>query len=179
MLVGLRVLGREFPAVESIGIDTWGVDYALLDADGNLLAEPVSYRDDRTTRSSTRSTVSSPRSSSPSTDCSSCPSPPSTNSRPSSWSAVERAAAVVLLPDLLAYWLTGELGTERTNASTTGLLDARTGTWSGKILRAVGVPTDMFPPLQQRGEHPRPALRERSRKNRAQHVRDGRHRGVA
>ena len=48
MLVGLAMLAREFPTVESIGIDTWAVDYALLDADGELLADPIAYRDDRT-----------------------------------------------------------------------------------------------------------------------------------
>ena len=45
---GLRTLGREFPTVESIGIDTWAVDYGLLDAGGSLLADPVAYRDTRT-----------------------------------------------------------------------------------------------------------------------------------
>ena len=45
---GLRMLGREFPSVESIGIDTWAVDYALLDAGGTLLADPIAYRDTRT-----------------------------------------------------------------------------------------------------------------------------------
>ena len=84
VLVGLRLLGQEFPAVESIGIDTWGVDYGLLDADGILLADPVSYRDERTHEVIDQvHAVSAPRSSTPSTDCNSCPSPPSTNWPPS------------------------------------------------------------------------------------------------
>ena len=49
VLTGLARLAREFPRVESISIDTWGVDYGLLDAEGALLAEPVSHRDGRTT----------------------------------------------------------------------------------------------------------------------------------
>ena len=52
----------------------------------------------------------------------------------------DRAAHVVLLPDLLAYWLTGELRTETTNASTTGLLDARTGSWAGDLLDRLDMP---------------------------------------
>src|SRR5690349_19924872 len=48
VLDGLGSLARTHPTVESIGIDTWGVDYALLDDAGDLLADPVAYRDDRT-----------------------------------------------------------------------------------------------------------------------------------
>src|SRR5689334_16027598 len=48
VLTGLKALATRFPEVESIGIDTWAVDYGLLDADGRRLAEPVSYRDSRT-----------------------------------------------------------------------------------------------------------------------------------
>src|SRR5829696_5971736 len=49
VLTGLRSLREKYPQVESIGIDTWAVDYGLLDAAGGLLAEPVAYRDARTT----------------------------------------------------------------------------------------------------------------------------------
>ena len=58
----------------------------------------------------------------------------------------------MLLPDLLGYWLTGVLGTEITNASTTGLLDARTGDWSAQVLAAVGVGAERLPHLRRPGE---------------------------
>ena len=54
------------------------------------------------------------------------------------------AAAIALVPDLLAYWLCGELANERTNASTTGLLDARTGEWALPLIEHIGLPTRPF-----------------------------------
>ncbi|WP_158853730.1 rhamnulokinase [Saccharothrix deserti] len=149
VLTGLRALAAGFPDVVSIGIDTWAVDYGLLAEDGTLLAEPVSYRDGRTADAVERVHERVP---------------------PERLYAInglqflpfttlyqleaerssplwDKAAHVVLLPDLLAYWLTGELRTEITNASTTGLLDVRTRKWASEL--AAGVP---FPPLQEPGE---------------------------
>jgi rhamnulokinase len=51
----------------------------------------------------------------------------------------------LLIPDLLGYWLTGERVAEETNASTTGLLDARTGRWSPDILSGTGLPSGLLP----------------------------------
>jgi rhamnulokinase len=61
--------------------------------------------------------------------------------------ALDRAATLLLIPDLLAYWLTGERHAESTNASTTQLLDARTGEWSWDLIARLGLPTRIFPPL--------------------------------
>ena len=55
------------------------------------------------------------------------------------------------MPDLLAYWLSGELANERTNASTTGLLDARTGEWSLELIERLGLPTRPFGALVEPG----------------------------
>ena len=153
VMVGLELLGREFPEVESIGLDTWGVDYGLLDAQGNLLADPVSYRDDRTQGviEEVHTTIGPPELYAvnglqflPFTTLYQL----AAERRGPLW---EQAAHVVLLPDLLCYWLTGVLGTELTNASTTGLLDARSGTWSSALLGVLGVRTDMLPPLRRAG----------------------------
>ena len=148
--VGLGVL----PAMHSIGIDTWGVDYGLLDEDGRLLAEPIAYRDDRT------STVVDdvhrlvrPEELYAVTGLQFLPFTTLyqlvAEQRGSFWS---RAHHAVLLPDLLGYWLTGQLRTEVTNASTTGLLDATTRDWALPVLDRLGIPRDLLPPLQQPGE---------------------------
>lgn len=154
ILAGLKKLAAEFPQVESIGIDTWGVDYGLLDTSGVLLAEPVAYRDERTasgvndvhTRISRQelfainglqflrfNTIYQL----------------AAEQQAPLW---EKAAHVLLLPDLIAYWLTGEMRTEITNASTTGLLDARTRTWSAELLTRLDIPADLLPPLEAPGE---------------------------
>ena len=65
---------------------------------------------------------------------------------------LEGAAHVVLIPDLIAYWLTGELRTEVTNASTTGLLDARTGSGRASCCDGSDLPAELLPPLEQPGE---------------------------
>src|SRR4029453_13899028 len=61
------------------------------------------------------------------------------------------AAYVILLPDLLAYWLTGQLRTEATNASTTGLVDVRTGDGSAGVLQLLEIPRHLLPEIEQPG----------------------------
>ncbi len=142
------------PEAETIGLDAWGVDYGLLDADGKLLADPVSHRDDRTAKvidevhakvdpiemyringlqflpfNTLYQLVA--------------------EQRGPLWGAT---AQVVLIPDLLGYWLTGELRSERTVASTTGLLDVRSLDWSGELLDRLGIAPGLFPPIESPGE---------------------------
>jgi rhamnulokinase len=154
VLVGLAKLAERYPDVVSLGIDTWAVDYGLLDADGELLAEPVAYRDGRTDAviDEVHARVDPARLYA----ISGLQFLPfntlyqlAAERRGSLWSRARRA---VLLPDLLAYWLTGELRTEITNASTTGLLDARTRSWSAELFEALEIPEDLFPPLVEPGE---------------------------
>jgi len=144
----------EMPATTSIGIDTWGVDYGLLDEDGSLLADPIAYRDDRTA-----AVIDAVHAAVPPAELYAIT---GTQFLPfntvyqlaaeqlgSQW---PRVAHAVLLPDLLAHGLTGELRTEVTNASTTGLLDARTRSWSTDLFDRLGLPAGLFPPLQLPGE---------------------------
>ena len=74
---------------------------------------------------------------------------------------VAEAHAIALVPDLLAYWLSGELANERTNASTTGLLDARTGEWALRADRARRVARAAVRCAGRAGRLPRPCARDR------------------
>jgi rhamnulokinase len=64
---------------------------------------------------------------------------------------LEAARQLLLIPDLLAYWLTGEAGAEITNASTTQLLDLGSGRWAGELMTTLGIRPTLFPPLRTPG----------------------------
>jgi rhamnulokinase len=154
VLIGLRKLAELHPGVVSLGIDTWAVDYGLLDAEGWLLAEPIAYRDDRTEAviddvhgrlDRDRLYAISGLQFLPFNTLFQL----AAEQRGPNWS---RAQQALMLPDLLAYWLTGERRTEVTNASTTGLLDARSRSWSIELLEALNIPPDLFPTLIEPGE---------------------------
>jgi rhamnulokinase len=138
---------------ESIGIDAWGIDYGLLDPEGRLLAEPVAYRDARTTGIAQQVHAAiSPRDLYAVSGVQFLPFNTVyqlvSEQAGSLWS---RASHAVLIPDLVAYWLTGELGTEITNASTTGLLDVRKGSWSTCLLHALSIPRGLLPEVEHPG----------------------------
>ncbi|WNB87207.1 rhamnulokinase family protein [Cellulomonas sp. ATA003] len=153
VLDGLRVATRTFGTLSGVGIDSWAVDYGLLDADGVLLGNPVHYRDARTDGVPDRvfATV-------PAADLYA-----RTGLQVQPFNTVFQLVAtagsaqlgaarrLLLIPDLLAYWLTGAQGAEVTNASTTGLLDVTTRTWATDLAAALGVDTDLLPPVREAG----------------------------
>lgn len=150
VLDGLRAATAVHGRLDGIGIDSWAVDYGLLDEDGRLLGNPVHYRDPRTEDAAAQALgLVSAEELYATTGIAFQP-----------FNTVfqlvaegkRRAHTALLIPDLIAFWLTGRLGTEITNASTTGLLDARSGDWAGAIAEAVGVDPMLFPPLRQSGE---------------------------
>jgi rhamnulokinase len=136
--------------VASVGIDSWGVDYGLLDASGALLGNPVHYRDARTDgvlgvvpfaelyavtgiQQLPFNTIYQLAAAAGS-------------------AALAGAKTLLLIPDLLGYWLTGSAGAEVTNASTTALLDVATRSWATGIIDRAGIPRGLFPPLRQPGD---------------------------
>jgi rhamnulokinase len=152
VLDGLRAAARA-GGVASVGIDSWAVDYGLLDADGALLGLPHHYRDARTATVAGRvRDALGARELYEANGLQHLPFNTVYQLAAARGSAALAAARTLLLvPDLLAYWLTGEIGAEATNASTTGLLDARTGTWSHAIAARAGIDTGLLPRLREPG----------------------------
>ncbi|SFC34940.1 rhamnulokinase [Nocardioides terrae] len=162
VLAGLRKVAATGP-VHGIGIDSWAVDYGLLDGDGRLLGNAVSHRDRRTAGIPARvyATVPAPEIYAV-TGLQELPFNTVFQLVAATGSAaLESARTLLLLPDLLGYWLTGEVGAERTNASTTGLYDASTREWAVGLVERLGLPSTILPPLRSPGEiigRVRPAL---------------------
>jgi rhamnulokinase len=145
---GLGAAAREEPGLASAGVDSWAVDYALLRG-GRMLGAPFHYRDERNAAAVLR-----------------------THARVSAAELytsnglqflpfntlyqleAEResgmlgfADSLLLIPDLINFWLTGERFAERTNASTTGLLDITTGEWNEDLISRLDIPAALFAPL--------------------------------
>lgn len=152
MLAGIRAVAATGP-LHGIGIDSWAVDYGLLDRDGHLLGNPHSHRDARTDGVAARvAAVVPPEEMYAVTGLQQLPFTTIYQLVAARGSAaLEAAETLLLLPDLLAYWLTGEAGAERTNASTTGLYDVRTGEWSRELAQRLGLPWGVLPPLRDPG----------------------------
>ncbi|GAB3115276.1 rhamnulokinase family protein [Streptomyces calidiresistens] len=155
VLDGLREAGRITGGrLAGVGIDSWAVDHGLLDADGALLGNPVHYRDARMEGTAEKvAAVLPPDRLYAATGLQHLPFNTIyqlTAARGgAAWSAVRR---VMLIPDLIAYWLTGEAGTELTNASTTQLIDPRTRDWSREVTDALDIDPGLFPPLRRPGD---------------------------
>ena len=146
---GLRHAGR----LDGVGVCTWGVDYALLDGRGAVLGLPYHYRDERTAGMVERAFERVPQRDMYATS--------GIQTMPINTvfklladegsAALDRAEQIALVPDLLAYWLCGVLVNECTNASTTGLLDARSGDWAHELIAHLGLPARIFGALAPAG----------------------------
>jgi len=161
VLVGIREVARTGP-LHGIGIDSWAIDYGLLDWDGRLIANPRSHRDHRTDGVPTQVRKVVPDAALyditglQQLQFNTIYQLVSELGTP----ALEAAERLLLLPDLLSYWLTGEVGAERTNASTTGLYDVRKGEWSQELAERTGLPLSILPPLREPGTVVGPVVAE-------------------
>jgi len=159
VLAGIQAAQGKSP-LDAVGIDSWAVDYGLLDPAGTLLGNPVHYRDDRTDGVPEQVRALLPdRELYAVTGLQQLP----FNTlyqlvSERDGARVREAATMLMIPDLLAYWLTGQTGAERTNASTTQLYDVRTGDWATGLAAKVGLRSGLFPPLRSAGDMIGPVL---------------------
>ena len=143
---GLSKASREARGLESVGVDAWGVDFGLFDRDGSLVSNPYHYRDGRTEgmieaalarasreeiygstgiqfiRINTLYQLLAMRGS----------------------PLLDVAQDLLLMPDVINYWLTGAKAIEHTNATTTQLYDPRAGDWAGDLMGKLDVPRRLF-----------------------------------
>ena len=153
ILVGLRLAARAAPGLSSVGIDTWGVDVGWLDAAGSLIGNPFHHRDPRNLGAAERVHARISRADLYARDglqflpFNTLYQLEAARQTP----AFELARTVLLMPDLLGYWLTGVIVAERTNASTTGLLDPRTRAWDIALIAELDLDPSLLPPLGEPG----------------------------
>ncbi|WP_330286050.1 rhamnulokinase [Streptomyces sp. NBC_00576] len=155
VLDGLRAAGAHCGGeLDSVGIDSWAVDYGLLDGDGALLGNPVHYRDARTEGVAEKVWASVPAAELYAATGLQYAPFNTLYQLTAARDTRQLAAAqrLLLIPDLLTYWLTGEAGTELTNASTTQLIDPRTRDWAHDIARKLDIDLGLFAPLRQPGD---------------------------
>lgn len=152
---GLRMSCRDGAKIASAGLDTWGVDFALLDKTGALLGNPIHYRDTRTEGAMEEVFAIVPREEvfrrtgiqfmqlntlyqlyvmnrdNP--------------------ALLDAAEKILMLPDLLNYWFTGEAVCEFTEATTSQCFDPRQGGWATDMLDKLGLPAHKLGPIVQPG----------------------------
>jgi rhamnulokinase len=164
ILTGLEAAAARGRPV-ALGIDTWGVDYGLLDGEGRLLGVPFHYRDRRTEGMIAVADELIPRAELYGvTGIQRMPINTIFQLLAERGSpALEAAERIALMPDLLALWLTGRVTNEITVASTTGLLDARTGEWARDVIERLRLPARIFGELIEPGTEIGPLLPDHRR----------------
>lgn len=154
ILIGLRKADRAAGPLLSVGIDSWGVDYGLVDADGGLVGVPYHYRDERTARGVEAVHEKVPQVALyartglqflPFNTIYQLAADQASGS-------LSEAKSVLLMPDLLGFWLTGARWAEATNASTTGLVDVGASSWATDLISTLGFDRGLFPPIAEPGQ---------------------------
>ncbi len=147
-----RRLGR---FILSIGVDSWGVDYGLVDDAGRLIEDPVCYRDERTQKVAEKVFAIMGREEIFNR----------TGIQFLNFNTLFQlyahaqdeippaAARLLLIPDLINFFLTGRAATEYTNATTTQMINARTGTWDREMLERLGLPTGLMTEIVSAGTY--------------------------
>jgi rhamnulokinase len=146
---GLAKAATETGRLESIGVDSWGLDFALLDREGVLVSNPHNHRDPRTEGMVERAFELVPKEEIYETTgiqfirINTLYQLLAMQDSP----LLKTAESLLLIPDLINYWLTGEQACEFTNATTTQLYDLEAGEWARDLLQRMSLPVDVFPKI--------------------------------
>ncbi len=151
MLQAMRLVAERGIRLRAIGVDTWGVDFALLDENGDLLERPRCYRDGRNSGMSRRiverigAVRLAERTGSMFQDITSlCQLAAAAEDTPG---LLARARTLLFIPDLLRYWLCGSAVSDCTVASTCQMYDAVRREWATDILSELDLPAEILPPI--------------------------------
>lgn len=143
------------PGFDGIGVDTWGVDYVLVDRDGRVLGYPYHYRDDRTDAIMAEAFSVVPKER--------LYGATGTQfmqfntvfqllaEKKQSLNLLDHAGAMLLIPDFFNFMLSGVIRSEYTVASTTGLIDPGNRQWSRDLIREFGIAGRIFPEIVEPG----------------------------
>ncbi|MCI2252863.1 rhamnulokinase [Domibacillus sp. PGB-M46] len=146
----------------TVGIDTWAVDYVLVDENGNRLQEVVAYRDSRTEQTISKiSRHINKKSIYEKTGIQFLPFNTIYQLYEEKQELIKRAKHILLVPDYLGYCLTGRAVTEVTNASTTQMLNVKTRDFDEELLALLSIERRQFPPFAEPGEELGPLAKER------------------
>ncbi|HEX3725089.1 MAG TPA: FGGY family carbohydrate kinase, partial [Pirellulales bacterium] len=145
---GLRAAGARWPQITSVGVDTWGVDFGLLDRNDDLVANPIHYRDPRTDGLLERALEIVPRERIFSQTGLQFM---QFNTLYQLWAMrlagsplLDAAERLLMIPDLFHWLLTGVKANEFTNATTTQLFDPRQNAWARELIAAFDIPGRLF-----------------------------------
>lgn len=151
----LGLAGKAAGGLDGVGVDTWGVDFALIGRGDTLLGNPVHYRDARTDGMMDRAGSLVPRERI--YDITGLQFLPFNTvfqllaMRQANSPLLEMAESLLMMPDVFGWLMTGRRAVEYTDASTTQLLDARTRTWSDELCTGLGLPRAFLPELIEPG----------------------------
>lgn len=155
ILDGLKLAAEKFgPRIASMGVDTWGVDYGLVDQAGELLCPPFQYRDSRTDGMMAKAAELMPQNEIYARTGIQFMFFNTLNQllgEQAQGSRLNEAADLLFMPDLISYWLTGRRVQERTIASTSQMYNPTTRTWDAGLIKAMGFPPDLFKELTDPG----------------------------
>jgi rhamnulokinase len=148
-LAKAKPAAAEAGRLESVGVDSWAVDFALLDREGALVSNPLNHRDPRTEGMVEKAFERVPKEEIYETTgiqfirINTLYQLLAMQSSP----LLEAAESLLLIPDLINYWLTGEKACELTNATTTQLYGLKAGGWAQDLLQRMSLPVDVFPKI--------------------------------